>query len=136
LHIASDTDLESTIVAGNLAGDAALPSDVGGPAGTLITGADNLVVASTLSLPSGTLTLDPMLGPLHYNGGTTRTHALLPGSPAIDAGNNVVGAHYDQRFRSADSGSGFERVIGPRADIGAFESGTPDRIFADGFDGL
>jgi hypothetical protein len=32
----------------------------------------------------------PLLGPLAYNGGPTRTHALLPGSPAIDAGNNCV----------------------------------------------
>ena len=31
--------------------------------------------------------LDPMLGPLSNNGGPTQTQALLPGSPAIDAGN-------------------------------------------------
>jgi hypothetical protein len=30
---------------------------------------------------------DPMLGPLQNNGGPTQTMALLPGSPAIDAGN-------------------------------------------------
>jgi hypothetical protein len=30
---------------------------------------------------------DPMLGPLQNNGGPTQTLALLPGSPAIDAGN-------------------------------------------------
>ena len=30
---------------------------------------------------------DPMLGPLQNNGGLTDTMALLPGSPAIDAGN-------------------------------------------------
>lgn len=30
---------------------------------------------------------DPLLGPLQNNGGTTSTMALLPGSPAIDAGN-------------------------------------------------
>jgi hypothetical protein len=136
LHIASDTELESTIVAANTWGDAASPSDVGGPAGTLITGADNLVVASTLPLPPGTMALDPLLGPLRYNGGTTQTHALLPGSPAIDAGNNVAAARYDQRFRSADAAFGYERVVGPRADIGAFEYGAPDRLFADGFDGL
>ena len=29
---------------------------------------------------------DPMLGPLQDNGGPTLTHALLTGSPAIDAG--------------------------------------------------
>jgi len=28
---------------------------------------------------------DPLLGPLQDNGGPTPTHALLPGSPAIDA---------------------------------------------------
>ena len=30
---------------------------------------------------------NPMLGPLQNNGGPTQTQALLPGSPAIDAGN-------------------------------------------------
>jgi hypothetical protein len=30
---------------------------------------------------------DPLLGPLQNNGGPTQTQALLPGSPAIDAGN-------------------------------------------------
>jgi len=30
---------------------------------------------------------DPLLGPLQNNGGPTETIALLPGSPAIDAGN-------------------------------------------------
>ena len=35
--------------------------------------------------------IDPKLGPLANNGGTTLTHALLPGSVAIDGGkNNVV----------------------------------------------
>jgi parallel beta helix pectate lyase-like protein len=32
---------------------------------------------------------DPMLGPLAYNGGHTQTHAVLPGSPALDAGDNA-----------------------------------------------
>jgi len=32
------------------------------------------------------INIDPMLGPLQDNGGPTFTHALLPGSPAIDAG--------------------------------------------------
>jgi hypothetical protein len=33
---------------------------------------------------------DPMLGPLQANGGRTFTHALLPGSPAIDAGADLA----------------------------------------------
>ena len=34
------------------------------------------------------LAIDPLLGPLAFNGGSTRTHALLAGSPAIDTGSN------------------------------------------------
>ena len=35
--------------------------------------------------------LDPVFGALAINGGTTETHELLPGSPAIDAGDNSGG---------------------------------------------
>jgi hypothetical protein len=60
---------------------------------------------------------DPMLGPLQNNGGPTLTHALLPGSPAIDAGdpNFTPPPSYDQR------GPGFDRVVNGRIDIGSFE---------------
>ena len=60
---------------------------------------------------------DPLLGPLQDNGGPTFTHELLPGSPAINAGdpNFVPPPLYDQR------GSGFDRVRGDRIDIGSFE---------------
>jgi hypothetical protein len=60
---------------------------------------------------------DPMLGPLQDNGGPTFTHELLTGSPAIDAGdpNFTPPPDYDQR------GSGFQRVVNNRIDIGAFE---------------
>lgn len=66
--------------------------------------------------------IDPILGPLADNGGPTKTHALLPGSPAINAGdpNAVAGANgipeFDQR------GEPFTRVSGGRMDIGAFEA--------------
>src|SRR5207248_5776427 len=67
---------------------------------------------------------DPMLGPLQDNGGPTFTHALLPGSPAIDAGDPSFAPppFFDQR------GPGFDRVSGSRIDIGSFEvqaGGTP-----------
>ena len=35
---------------------------------------------------------DPMLGPLQHNGGPTLTRMPLPGSPAIDAGDNAAAA--------------------------------------------
>jgi len=75
-----------------------------------------------------------MLGPLQDNGGSTMTHALLPGSPAIDHGNNINGYQFDQRLFVLDTSQPYERVVGPAADIGAFESGAPDRVFVDGFD--
>ena len=58
---------------------------------------------------------EPMLGPLQDNGGPTFTHALLPGSVAIDAG--------DPNFISPpdDDQRGFFRVYNGRLDIGAFE---------------
>ena len=57
--------------------------------------------------------LDPVLGPLQDNGGNTLTHALLPGSPAIDAGDNTDAPAFDQR--------GFARIANGTIDIGAFE---------------
>lgn len=57
--------------------------------------------------------IDPRLAPLHDNGGPTLTHALNPGSPAIDAGKTVVGITTDQR--------GFARPQRKAFDIGAFE---------------
>ena len=48
------------------------------------------IVGSGMTLPTGTLRSDPQLGPLQDNGGLTHTQALMPGSPAIDAGNNTA----------------------------------------------
>jgi hypothetical protein len=59
---------------------------------------------------------DPGLAALANNGGPTPTHALLAGSPAIDAGSNPLSLEFDQRF------TGFARVAGLRIDIGSFES--------------
>ena len=46
----------------------------------------NLIEDGSGSGLTGTVTGDPLLGPLADNGGPTQTHALLPGSPALDAG--------------------------------------------------
>ena len=60
--------------------------------------------------------LNPLLGSLQNNGGPTQTMALLPGSPAIDAGdNNYAPRPNDQR------GDGFPRIVNGTIDIGAFE---------------
>jgi hypothetical protein len=71
---------------------------------------------------SNLLNLDPRIGPLVDNGGPTLTHALLPGSPAMDRGPVSLSApQFDQRgapwLRIVDGdGSG-----GARIDIGSVE---------------
>jgi len=72
------------------------------------------------------LKVNPKLGPLKDNGGPTKTHALLPGSPAINAGNNAQCAtdpvnNKDQR--------GELRPAGGRCDIGAYEFGAASSVF-------
>ena len=64
-----------------------------------------------LTAPGDQINTNPMLGLLQNNGGPTFTHALLVGSPAIDAGR----PEFDQR------GPEFNRVVNGRIDIGAFE---------------
>jgi len=70
-----------------------------------------------LTGPGDQIQTDPKLGPLQNNGGHTLTHALLPGSPAIDAGNPnfTPPPFHDQR------GPGFLRIVGGRIDKGSFE---------------
>jgi CSLREA domain-containing protein len=57
--------------------------------------------------------VDPRLGPLADHGGPTDTHAPLPGSPVLDAGNNATCPTTDQR--------GAPRPQGGACDIGAYE---------------
>jgi hypothetical protein len=65
-----------------------------------------------------------LLGPLADNGGPTQTHALLPSSPAIDAGDNNGCPPTDQR--------GVARPSGLACDIGAYEvEGEPAALQGD-----
>ena len=67
--------------------------------------------------PTSLNSTDPMLGPLADNGGPTLTMALLPGSPAIGAGDPLSAPPTDQR--------GVPRPPGLAADIGAYEFVPP-----------
>jgi uncharacterized repeat protein (TIGR01451 family) len=70
---------------------------------------------------------DPVLGPLADNGGPTRTHLPLAGSPAIDQGlSNTIGplaSDTDQRgfARTVDDFNIANAFLGDGTDIGAVE---------------
>ena len=88
--VAGRVNLRNSIVSGNTGGDTSGVTDLG----------NNLI--------GGT----PLLAPLANYGGPTQTMALLPGSPAINAGTSTGAPATDQR--------GISRV--GAVDIGAFES--------------
>jgi hypothetical protein len=111
--------LRNALVAGNAGGDVSAAVDPGSDHnlvgdGTGMTGISDGVNGNQVGTASSPL--DPRLGPLADNGGPTQTCALLPGSPALDAGNNLYATEFDQR------GPGFYRVRNSRIDVGAFEA--------------
>ena len=89
--------------------------------GTIVSQGHNLIEDPTgcdvVTGPTDLANTDPLLGPLQCNGGPTLTHALLPGSPTIDAGDDAAAPDTDQH--------GVPRPQGVRSDIGAYERG-PD----------
>jgi len=119
----STATVASTIVANNLA---ELPEEEGKDdiLGNYISQGNNLIGTtqggsgfdneSDLVGTEGNA-MDPKLGELQDNGGSTQTIALLEGSPAIDAGSNPNNLETDQR------GEGFNRTVGEGTDIGAYE---------------
>jgi hypothetical protein len=112
-------NLSNTIISGNTA-SASSPDC----AGTLNSLDYNLIQNDTTCIISGTTThykagVSANLATLAMNGGPTATMALLPGSPAIDAGNDAVCAAapvggLDQR--------GIARPKGFHCDMGAYEA--------------
>jgi hypothetical protein len=66
-----------------------------------------------LNGPGDIRNTDPMLGPLADNGGSTQTHSLLPGSAAINSGDDATALPRDQRGYARNGTS----------DIGSFEVG-------------
>jgi hypothetical protein len=123
--------LNHTIISNNLRGTS--PDDVNGTFTANFSLIGNAGSASITNNTSIVGTTQANLAPLTDNGGRTKTHALLTGSVAIDAGNaSIVGApSFDQR------GSGFPRILDgnsdatARIDIGAFERSLPQNLVVD-----
>jgi hypothetical protein len=87
--------------------------------------------SGNLSQPGDQQNTEPLLGPLQDNGGplagapgsqqVVPTRALLPGSPAIDAGNNALAVNPATGLPLSTDERGFDRVANGTVDIGAFE---------------
>ncbi|HEX8999259.1 MAG TPA: choice-of-anchor Q domain-containing protein, partial [Blastocatellia bacterium] len=111
LGATATTIVRNTVVAGNTGNGTAFRTVA--PA-TLTSQGNNLCGDTTLTpTAGGDLTnANPLLAALGNYGGLTQTHALLPGSPAINAGTATGAPTTDQR--------GIARA--GNVDIGAFES--------------
>jgi CSLREA domain-containing protein len=124
----STLNFQNSIIAGNFN-----VTDTGGPfdilnnddcAGTISSLTNNIMhdVNTSYCTVTGPVTMaDPNLGPLQNNGGLTFTHALLSGSPAIDAGNSSGCTDDVGAFITTDQ-RGLHRPEGTRCDVGAFEA--------------
>ena len=115
--------LQNTIVAGNFKGTGATADDISGtlPAGSTYNMIGN---GGSGGLTNGTnnniVTATPLLAPLglYGVGVTTQTHALLPGSPAINAGSNTLAT---AKSITTDA-RGINRPQLTTDDIGSYES--------------
>jgi CSLREA domain-containing protein len=126
----SNVTLTNSILAGNYQFiDNSQDTILADCAGTLGTAGGNIVTSPSCTINGAYTSDDPRLGPLQDNGGPTPTHALLPGSPAVEAGGacfDPLGAplRTDQR--------GIARPQGAFCDLGAFE--LEDVVFVDDFE--
>ena len=102
--------LQNTLLSNNTGGNC---DGVVGSSGHNLSSDNN---CNNLFVQPGDKTNTPaLLGPLADNGGQTLTHLPLPGSPAINGGQCVVGVPVDQR--------GALRPVGVACDMGAVEYG-------------
>ena len=148
--------MSNSIVAGNTAGSFG-PDLVPDFAGTRtikfsLIGDENGsgLIASTSPDANGNLIgphaspIDPKLGPLADHGGRMKAHALLPGSPALEAGDpnfdaaTFTAAGFAGPFFFDQRGDGYARLVDgggssrPIVDMGAYESQGPPIGFPAG----
>jgi hypothetical protein len=114
--------LDNTIVAGDSCTQNPRTADVIDNAdldGSHLVGGNDLIGSGDHRTLTRTLVgVAPKLGPLQDNGGPTWTLALLPGSPAIDAGDTSL---VPPSIRTDQRGVGHPRIGQGQVDIGAFE---------------
>lgn len=116
-HVQGIITLNNTIIANSTGGDCFNNSGVINASYSLIE--DGLAFVNGTN--NNNLTGDPLLGPLQNNGGPTRTHALLAGSIAIDAGNSAFLTDQRGFLRPIDQPNYANAAGGNGSDIGSFE---------------
>lgn len=133
--VMSPTVIAGSLLAGNESGADAEPDNCAFfSLSALSSGGHNLSDTEdadcNLDKPTDLPSTGPLLGPLVDNGGPSRTHALLPGSPAIDAGGDTTCPPTDQRGAARpDDGDGDGTAA---CDIGAYEAVSANLAVAIG----
>jgi hypothetical protein len=128
IDVAGTATLVDSIVANN----PVLSLSGGDLAGTFTANYNLIKTPATASLTGAhnIIGVDPLLGELGMNGGSTPTLLPIPTSPVIDAGDPAFAPPpiYDQR--------GLPRIVNLVIDIGAVErQAVEDDVFRDGFEG-
>ena len=127
LFVSGATVIQNSIVAQNIGGPDT-SGNYNSQGHNLIGNADDATGFTGSDLKGTTAApLNALLGALANNGGPTQTHALLAGSPALDAGDNALAVDTDNNALTTDQ-RGTGRIAdsddaGTTAtvDIGAFE---------------
>jgi len=127
--ISGNANIKNTIIAGNTA-DSNPDCQ-----GTLNSQGYNLIQYTNGCTIGGDTTgniigVSSSLGPLQDNGGSTLTHALLPGSPAINTGNPAVPGSGGNACEAADQ-RGIPRPQGISCDMGSYEAGAVTTITSE-----
>jgi hypothetical protein len=155
LRLTMGADVENSIISGNTASAGSEPdvhtafgggrliySLIGQDHGTPFSNPDyafSIKVGSIIGTAAAPA--NPGLGPLDDNGGPNKTHALLPGSVAIDGGDPAAVAGVGTVPRYDGRGTTYDRIVNSRVDMGAFEFAAVTADFdedgdADGSDFL
>lgn len=134
VSIPNTITLNNCLIAGNATSGTAPVGDIVGAVqasssnnlignGDALQGLTNGTHGNQIGSAQALTTIDPKLGPVAGNGGSTQTEALLAGSPALNAGGNssAVDPATGHPLSGDQRGVGFARIGRGTVDIGAYE---------------